>query len=49
MKLVSLYYSPSMQRMLTISNEEIEELDHEFMLNTMLQTNYELIGYFYDN
>jgi hypothetical protein len=47
--LTSLYYSPSTQRMLVVSNEELEELDHDTIINTLIYLNYELIGYFYDN
>jgi len=49
MKLTSIYYSPSIERIVGVGHEELTDLDADFMLNTLLYGNYELIGYFYDN
>ena len=46
MKLTSIYYSPSLERITVCSLDDILALDHDFMLNVLLNFDYELIGYF---
>lgn len=46
MKLTSIYYSPSVQKLIIVG---LIKSGQEMLQKDLIKYNYELIGYFYDN